>query len=128
MEQKKSKTGLIVSLITILVLILVTLIVLLIVGTGGKKKDAKDNDDNKGEVKESAYKMKGNDLENFDLSFLKMENKEENKIYSPLSIKYALAMLNEGAGGDSKDQITAVIGDYNPKKYNNSKKLTKKAK
>ena len=32
-------------------------------------------------------------ISDFDLSFLKLENQKENKIYSPLSIKYALNML-----------------------------------
>ena len=31
-----------------------------------------------------------NKISKFDLSFLKIENEKENKIYSPLSIKYAL--------------------------------------
>ena len=33
----------------------------------------------------------------FSFKFLKMENKKENMLYSPLSIKYALKMLNDGA-------------------------------
>ena len=40
----------------------------------------------------SEYRMTGNSLENFDLSFLKLENEEKNKVYSPLSIKYALGI------------------------------------
>ena len=39
-------------------------------------------------------------------------------VYSPLSIKYALNMLNEGAGGNTKTQIENVIGDLNLTKYN----------
>lgn len=64
--------------------------------------------------------LKGNSLSDFDLAFLHLENKQENVIYSPLSIKYALAMLADGANGRSREQITAVIGDYQPKAYLNS--------
>ena len=63
-------------------------------------------------------------LENFDLYFLQLENTKENKIYSPLSIKYALAMLQEGAKGETKEQITNLIGDYKPKAYTNSEHMS----
>lgn len=61
------------------------------------------------------------DYSNTDLSFkfLKMENKKENMIYSPLSIRYALQMLNEGANSNTKAQIEKVIGNTNLRKYDN---------
>ena len=62
-------------------------------------------------------------ISNFDLSYLKIENKKENKIYSPLSIKYTLKMLEEGAGGNSRKQIADVTGDNKKKTYTNSKNL-----
>lgn len=68
----------------------------------------------------SEYRMTGNSLENFDLYFLKLENEEKNKVYSPLSIKYALEMLSEGANGKTKEQIDAVVGDYSSKSYPNN--------
>ena len=74
----------------------------------------------KSSVKKSQYRLSGNGLEDFDLRFLQLENEAKNKIYSPLSIKYALAMLQEGASGDTKEQITNLIGDYKPKAYPNS--------
>ena len=55
----------------------------------------------------------------FSFKFLKMENKNQNMIYSPLSIKYALKMLNEGANGTTKSQIENVIANLNLTKYNN---------
>ena len=70
------------------------------------------------------YRMSGNSLEDFDLYFLKLENQKINKIYSPLSIKYALVMLNEGADGNTKTQISSVVGDYIGKKYVNSENLS----
>ena len=74
----------------------------------------------KSEVKKSKYRLSGNGLEDFDLRFLQLENEAKNKIYSPLSIKYALAMLQESAKGETKEQITNLIGDYKPKAYPNS--------
>ncbi len=71
-------------------------------------------------IEASKLALKGNDLSDFDLAFLRLENKQDNIIYSPLSIKYALAMLADGANGRSKEQITALIGDYTPKAYLNS--------
>jgi len=68
----------------------------------------------------SKLAMHGNSLSDFDLAFLRLENKTDNVIYSPLSIKYALAMLMDGANGRSREQIAAVIGDYAPKSYLNS--------
>ena len=65
-------------------------------------------------------KISGNELSDFDLSFLRLENNQDNLIYSPLSIKYALAMLSDASAGETKEQIDAVIGDYTPKAYLNS--------
>ena len=59
--------------------------------------------------------------EQFNLAFLKKENEQKNKIYSPLSIKYALKMLQEGAKGNTYTQIENVIGNINLPKYNNIK-------
>lgn len=59
----------------------------------------------------------------FVFQFLKLENNKENMVYSPLSIRYALNMLNEGAAGDTKVQIENVIGDEQLTKYNNIDKV-----
>lgn len=59
----------------------------------------------------------------FDLQFLKLENNKQNIIYSPLSIKYALNMLNEGASGRTKTQIEEVIGELSLSKYDNIDKV-----
>ena len=71
-----------------------------------------------------AYSIESNSLEPFDLYFLQLENKKENKVYSPLSIKYALSMLAEGAEGESKKQILDIIYDYKTNKYENSKNIS----
>ena len=68
--------------------------------------------------------MQGNGLSDFDLKFLALESGEENKVYSPLSIKYALQMLAEGAAGDTRAQLDGVIGKYSARKYVNSANLS----
>lgn len=59
------------------------------------------------------------DNNTFDFSFLKMENEEKNLIYSPLSIKYALKMLQEGANGNTLSQIEKVTSNLSLTKYQN---------
>ncbi len=71
-----------------------------------------------------SYRLSGNSLEDFDLYFMQLENEKKNKVYSPLSIKYALEMLAEGANGETKDQITNIIGEYKANKYPNSKNMS----
>lgn len=78
----------------------------------------------KKENKYSQYQLKGNTLEDFDLYFMQLENNNKNMIYSPLSIKYALELLNEGADGDTKEQITNILGSYTNKKYQNNQNMS----
>lgn len=54
----------------------------------------------------------------FSIQFLKLENQQQNMVYSPLSIKYALNMLNEGANGNTKTQIENLIKNLSLTKYN----------
>lgn len=70
------------------------------------------------------YDLKNNQLSNFDIAFLKIENNKENKIYSPLSIKYTLKMLEEGANGTTKQQISNVLEDYVITKYTSNKNMS----
>ena len=97
-----------------LLIILLTLFMITGCGNNTNTDDTIDNDpivvDNK--------------VKDFDLAFLKLENKETNLIYSPLSIKYCLAILSEGANGDTKTQIDNVLDGYVPKTYTNSKHLS----
>lgn len=51
------------------------------------------------------------------LAFLKMHNDGENSCYSPLSIRYALEMLREGADGETKAQIDSLLGNLSATKY-----------
>lgn len=45
------------------------------------------------------------------LAFLKMHNDGNNSCYSPLSVRYALEMLREGASGETRAQIDSLLGD-----------------
>ena len=117
---KKSNKKIIIPIIVFLVIA----ILLAILVPPFLKHEKKEEGEVTKSLKESEYRMKGNSLEDFDLFFLKEENKEENIVYSPLSIKYALAMLADASDGDSKEQITSVIGDYKSKKYTNSKNMS----
>ena len=63
--------------------------------------------------------------EEFSINFLKMENNKNNIIYSPLSIKYALKMLQEGANNNTYKQINNVIGNLSLPTYKSiDKKLS----
>ena len=118
---KKKKVGL------KLIVVLLVIILLCVIGymayanllTGKNKTIKTDNKEYKSE-----YRLSGNGLEDFDLYFMKLENDKKNSVYSPLSIKYALAMLAEGANGDTKNQITSIIGDYKAKSYPNNEHMS----
>ncbi len=107
-------------------IVILIVLILLVIGGGvfyyikfmAKTEEPKKVNNKPTEYK-SEYRLSGNGLENFDLQFLKLENETKNKVYSPLSIKYALEMLSEGASGDTKSQIDAVIGDYKSRTYLN---------
>ena len=96
-----------VVLVIILVLLLAGLGVFLYFTLGNKEEKPAEKPEKKPnteEVEEDptnylAYQIKGNAIGDFDLQFLKLENNKKNVVYSPLSIKYALEMLKEGANG-----------------------------
>ena len=119
-------TKLIVTIILLIVIIAI-LIAFLIFNWNNKKEETNKQTGtssvDKIELK-SPYRMSSNSLENFDLAFLKLENERKNKVYSPISIKYALEMLAEGSSGTTKSQINAVIGDYKSNKYVNSTNMS----
>ena len=122
----KKKTIIIICIIVLLVIIAAVSIYFFVI----RKSDNKENNNN--EVKHeteiintnSPYKLTSNGLEPFDLYFMQLENNGKNKVYSPLSIKYALAMLSEGANGATKEQIDNIIGEYSARKYNNSDNMS----
>jgi len=74
-------------------------------------------------VTENEYAVKDNNLSKFDLSFLKFENEKKNKIYSPLSIKYAFKMLEEATEGEAHDQIASIIEAYHLTEYESNENM-----
>ena len=86
-----------------------------------KDKDDKEEEETKICVFNSPSKNNG--LNDFDIKFMQLENEEKNLVYSPISIKYALAMLSDGANGETKKQIDNVLGNYQATKYQNCKHL-----
>ena len=119
LEQKPKKGKRVVFVIILIILIIA------LVGVyfyfNNKKEDTKVDTDKKDVSK---YVLKDNSLQDFDLRFLQLENKEVNKIYSPLSIKYTLGMLNEGTKGESHSQISNIVGEYKANKYVNSQNMS----
>ena len=129
-DKSKKGRGPILILATVLILVLVAgciAAIVLLQGSGDKDGgSSQEGGEQKQEPVDNSggYSMEGNGLSAFDLSFLKIENKEENNVYSPLSIKYALAMLKDGSKGESKKQLENVIGEYKVNKYANSKNIS----
>lgn len=120
-EGKNKKT--IIIIITIVLLIIISLCIYLFI-IRDDEEPKKENQDTEVYQASSEYQMSGNSLENFDLAFLQLENTNVNKIYSPLSIKYALQMLSTGASNNTKSQIDSIIGSYETKKYTNSANMS----
>ena len=121
-EKKSSGQGLIIALLIIMTLALIGGMGYIYYEDNIKDKDKTIVTDV--EEVHSPYRMSGNGLEDFDIHFLQLENKKSNMVYSPISIKYALAMLNEGTAGMSNAQIRGLIGDYNARKYTNSNNMS----
>lgn len=123
----KKKTIIIVCIIVLLVIIAAVCIYFFLIRKSDNEENNNNNEvNNETEVinANSPYKLTSNGLEPFDLYFMQLENNGQNKVYSPLSIKYALAMLSEGANGATKEQIDNIIGKYSARKYNNSDNMS----
>lgn len=56
---------------------------------------------------------------NLTTSFLSLEPERQNVIYSPLSIRYGLSLLNEGAGTTTKAEIEKILGNETLPVYQN---------
>lgn len=130
-ETKKPKkvVWLIAGLIVLVIAVVV--VVLLVLGKDEYKSNKEDDKVNKPIVNEvdvlekySEFRLTSNQLEAFDLLFLQLENNNRNMVYSPLSIKYALEMLSEGANGKTKEQIENILGTYEANKFTNSKNMS----
>ena len=123
--KKKGKPFIMGVFIALAVVIVVCLGGLIFLNGDSQNKDKKTTKTTEKAKKYlSEYRLSGNSLEDFDLYFLQLENNPKNTVYSPLSIKYALGMLADGAKGDTKEQIEAVLGDYTPRSYPNNEHMS----
>ena len=124
-KKTNKKKSLIIITIILVILVAGVLVFLKVKKNNSKPDDNKQNQvEVKRENKYSEYQLKDNTLSNFDLYFLQLENNKKNMIYSPLSIKYVLEMLNSGAEGETKNQITDILGTYVNKKYTNNRNMS----
>ena len=111
-----------VKLITIIGVILIFAVILLLIivfaGLNDHEEVSKNNILTNTYTSDTPADIKGENT-NFELSFLQLEDKQENIIYSPLSIKYALKMLQEGASDNTYTQIEEIVGNSNLPTYRN---------
>jgi len=118
-NKESKKNTLLVVLLVICILITSGVFTIFIVN-----KNKENNDKNILDSLESSDKITINSPEELNLTFLQLSNEEKNKVYSPLSVKYALGMLAEGTEGKTKSQILNVIGEYETKKYINNQNMS----
>ena len=108
---------------------LTTAIVMTIFTDNTKNEQVAVVNETKNEVVEEKEEVKENiELDgkvfSMDFNFLKLNNKEENVIYSPLSIRYALKMLEDGSNGTTKEQINKLVTDRALTKYESNSNLS----
>ena len=113
MDIDKKKT---ISLImvTISIIMIIIGVSMFIINNGSKNSNGGGNikPDNPHNPNDIVY-------DGFTYSFLKLENDNKNLVYSPLSIKYALSMLGEGANEKTKEEIDKLIKELTLTKYSN---------
>lgn len=123
-EKKKSKKKKVfITILVILILIPIAIFTYRYYKDNDRKEDTDKIETDTKEVY-SPYRITDNGLTAFDLYFLQLENEAKNKLYSPLSIKYALEMLAEGTKGASQSQIKSIVGEYQPRKYMDSANMS----
>lgn len=115
MERKQTKISLQKALLICLMVLIIIFIIEIVLTPKTIKNEMIPQIQNGVEEQDA----KETDKMDFTTSFLKMENDKKNMIYSPLSIKYALKMLEEGAEGNTKAQINDVLGNLSLTKYDN---------
>lgn len=120
-DNKGFKINFFTLLIILMVLIAIVVMFVVFAKNSGKIRSntTYGNNTNKVENEIKARSEYNMDKTDFALEFLKMENNKSNMIYSPLSIKYALNMLKDGANGNTKKQIDNFIGNEKVTKYEN---------
>ena len=111
--EKNNKKILSLILSGIALIVIIFGVVFLLTGNGKKPTDGGNTEPDK------PYDPNNVVIDGFTYGPLKLETNNENLVYSPLSIKYALSMLNEGASGTTKEEIDKLIKDLSLTKYEN---------
>lgn len=110
-DQVKIKLTTLLIILVISIIIILTIIIMILSNKGKQlEKNNYEQFENLGQYVQDT---------DFNLKFLKIENNNKNIIYSPLSIKYALNMLKDGANGNTKVQIENILTGTNIIKYSN---------
>lgn len=79
--------------------------------TGCVKEDLKPNDNPRTDITLNATeKQLVSDNNDFAFNLFRAAQNNESQIISPLSITYALGMLNNGAAGQTQQEINTVLG------------------
>lgn len=110
---KNSKRTLIASILIVLIVVGFFVIFYLLTNNDSKKKN----------VEKEEKKINNVVTDNFTYSILKLEDNKENLIYSPLSIKYVLFMLRDGADNNTKTELDNLVKDLTVTKYKNIEKV-----
>ena len=100
-------------MITIAIIIIIIGVSIFIFDNGSKKSSGG------GSIPDNPHNPNDIVYDGFTYSFLKLENDNKNLVYSPLSIKYALSMLSEGANDKTKEEIDKLIKELTLTKYSN---------
>lgn len=115
----------------LIIIIVSVLAVLAVAGTAvactllqNKANTSQDQPDNSQDDDQVSTGPLPEQISDFDLAFLNEDNANSNQLYSPLSIKYALGMLEVGAANNSEQQIESAIGSLTPQKYPNNKNMS----
>ena len=74
--------------------------------------------------KEDKIRENNKSSENSIYEYLRLEYKDDNIIYSPLSIRTAFSMLKEGAKGETKEELDKLFSGIKTTKYKTSDKLS----
>ncbi len=110
-EKKKNNRGVAILLIVLLIAVIIGGVYV------GQKYVGKSDDTEKKEPQKEPQPVKPVDKDDMAFAFLKLENNNKNFMYSPLSIRSALQILAEGAEDESRQQLDALLGEYNTNKY-----------
>lgn len=137
-EKKEIRFSITTFLLLLIIIAIISALFTAIVMIGFGSGDMLDNKDVavKNEVKKPVVnkvekeqilkpeKVENADIYSMDFNFLKLNNNKTNVVYSPLSIRYALKMLEEASAGESKAQISKLLGERELSVYKSNANLS----